>query len=167
MSHELEATKDKTTAYRSRSMVLLPGHWPMLRVAKLLHCFAPRYVLWPFFNRGSLIVDMKLFHVIFLLAFSFTVGWSCSHSTSAMLSNVTTLGNRMPCESSDIVFLIAASQTAPGCHTNINGIQFLFATMDGRTINYLSTNDSQFQTPEGIHVGSTEREVGSVQGGKI
>ena len=36
--------KDETKEDRSSSIILLPGHWSMLRVAKLLHCFAPRYV---------------------------------------------------------------------------------------------------------------------------
>jgi len=44
MPHKLEAMKDKTTADRSSSIILLPADWAMLRVAKLLHCFAPRYV---------------------------------------------------------------------------------------------------------------------------
>jgi len=44
MPHKLKAKKDKTKAYRGSSIILLPVDWAMLRVAKLLHCFAPRYV---------------------------------------------------------------------------------------------------------------------------
>jgi hypothetical protein len=43
MPHKLKAMKDKTKAYRSSSIILLPADWSMLRVAKLLHCFASRY----------------------------------------------------------------------------------------------------------------------------
>ena len=42
MPHKLEAEGDKTTACRSSSIILLAADWSMLRVAKLLHCFAPR-----------------------------------------------------------------------------------------------------------------------------
>jgi hypothetical protein len=44
MTHKLKAIKEKTKARRSGSTVLLPDHWAMLRVAKLLHNFANRYV---------------------------------------------------------------------------------------------------------------------------
>ena len=47
MPHKLQAMKNQTTAYRSSSIILLPANWPMLRVAKLLHCFAPRYAQQP------------------------------------------------------------------------------------------------------------------------
>ena len=46
MSHKLKAIKEKTKARRSCSTVLLPGHWALLRVAKLLHNFANRYTTY-------------------------------------------------------------------------------------------------------------------------
>jgi hypothetical protein len=42
MPHKLQAMRDKTKAYRGSSIILLPAYWSMLRVAKLLHCFAHR-----------------------------------------------------------------------------------------------------------------------------
>jgi len=42
MTHKLKAFKEKTTASRSCSTVLLPANWSTLRVAKLLHVFANR-----------------------------------------------------------------------------------------------------------------------------
>jgi hypothetical protein len=43
MTHKLKAIKEKTKAHRSSSTVLLPADWSMLRVAKPLYVFAPRY----------------------------------------------------------------------------------------------------------------------------
>jgi len=44
MPHKLIAIRENTKARRGSSIILLPADWTMLMVAKLLHCFAYRYV---------------------------------------------------------------------------------------------------------------------------
>ncbi len=43
MTHGVEGTNEKNNVWQGSSTILLPADWFMLRVAKLLHCFAGRY----------------------------------------------------------------------------------------------------------------------------
>lgn len=78
------------------------------------------------------------------------------------------IGSAMPCEPSpNERYVIASAQTAPGCGVRAGGIMYFVATIDGRTVAYISTRDPRFITPEGLRVGSTGLEVTEKGGSQV
>lgn len=68
----------------------------------------------------------------------------------------------MPCELNDKQIAVAAARYAPVCSMRSGGI--IYELAGGKTIEYIETNDANFRTPEGIHVGSTFVEVATAGG---
>jgi hypothetical protein len=71
----------------------------------------------------------------------------------------------MPCNPADsIQWIIASAQTAQGCEINRDGVRFFVATIDHKRISYISTEDGNFVSPEGIHVGNSRDDVLKAKG---
>ncbi len=70
------------------------------------------------------------------------------------------VGDTLDCHPShDMMFAISASQFVKGCRVTRSGVNFLEGSIDGKTVDFVSTQDSTFTTSEGVHVGSSFREV--------
>lgn len=75
------------------------------------------------------------------------------------------LGDNVRCVLSDTSrFAISRSQFAKGCYTSISAVRFFIGTIDEKVIDFVSTQDLSFRTPEGIHVGCSLRDVLAVGG---
>jgi hypothetical protein len=66
-----------------------------------------------------------------------------------------------------ITTAISPSQTAAGCTASLAGIHYFLATMDGRTVAFVSTQDALFRTPEGIAIGSSLADVQAAGGSPV
>jgi hypothetical protein len=67
----------------------------------------------------------------------------------------------------EISTAISPSQFAAGCTASLAGIQYFLATLDGRTIAFVSTQDALFRTPEGISIGSSLADVQAAGGSPV
>jgi hypothetical protein len=74
----------------------------------------------------------------------------------------------MPCNPPDTIqFAISSAQFARGCNAIYSNMKFFVATIDRSHISYISTRDSLFRTPEGIHIGSNLKDVMQAGGNDI
>ena len=74
----------------------------------------------------------------------------------------------MPCMPSDtIMYMIKSAQLAWVCEIVVDGAKFVVGTIDKKRIAYISTEDHQIMTPEGIHVGDSFDVVRHANGSEI
>src|SRR5690242_15694716 len=79
---------------------------------------------------------------------------ACSSQRSSQKSLPILVGSPMPCRvTANEQYIVASAQTAAGCEVVKSGIRYFVATINGRDVAYVSTNDTSFQTPEGLRVG--------------
>lgn len=77
-------------------------------------------------------------------------------------NNILKIGEPIPCVVVDSVrWLISSGQLAKGCYKSFNNIDFFFATIDEKTIFFISTKDSNFVTPEGFKIGDCYKIINS------
>jgi hypothetical protein len=78
---------------------------------------------------------------------------SCS---SVVGGQVPLIGEESPCEAESVEMrLISAGQFADSCQVTVDEVRFMVALdRDGRIV-YVGVTDAEFETPEGIRVGST------------
>ena len=70
------------------------------------------------------------------------------------------LGDPLDCAPShDTMFAISPAQFVKGCSISKSGVKYFVGSIDGKTIDFVSTQDSNFRTPEGVRLGSSIREV--------
>ncbi len=78
------------------------------------------------------------------------------------------VGDPMPCAFPDsISYGISSAQFAYGCKFTFDRIRYFVATTDKSRIAYVSTQDTSFRSPEGIHIGSTYQDVRRIGGTEI
>jgi hypothetical protein len=100
---------------------------------------------------------MKHFYKILLIFFIVTSGFAQPK-----------VGDVMPCAFSESIhYAISSSQFVYGCEYIFNGINYFVGTIDKSHISYISTTDTLFKSPEGIHVGSTHKDVLKKGGSEI
>jgi hypothetical protein len=89
-------------------------------------------------------------------------------SASCTAADAPVVDARVPCRlvrSNQIV--IAAAQTAPTCRYLVNGVPFVVGSLDGQTVAYVSTTNSDFRTPEGVHVRSVLGDIAETGGSPV
>jgi len=93
---------------------------------------------------------------------------SCATAQPDERASVPRVGAAMPCKvDPGRYYVVASSQTARGCSAVFAGSEFLLATIDERTVSFISTRAPSFRTPEGVSVGQTLAQVQAAGGGDL
>jgi hypothetical protein len=114
------------------------------------------------------IINLLLVTVYCLMA---CLLFACAHQN--IYEQIPHIGDKMPCDADpESGRIISSAQISSGCYKDIDGIKFYFApgssfVSANDSIFYISTNDPKFKTPEGIHVGSTWKDVKEIVGGEL
>jgi len=91
--------------------------------------------------------------------------WPPPPTKPTAVGSVPELGQVMPClADKSRLTVIASGQMASGCEVVVNGIEFFVASIDLRSVDYISVDNPRFVTKEGAHVGSSVAEVQQLGG---
>jgi hypothetical protein len=97
---------------------------------------------------------MKIGTQIFMALF-FVIFVSCVGSFRPIEPQQLVIGGTLPCTTNENTeeTMISSGQFAPFCTVRSDGVIFTIASVDRKTIAFISTNDSTFVSPEGVAIG--------------